>query len=78
VSDIDAALEPVREFLARREAERRDGSSDSESLEKLQAAVAALQEPAPAPAASGADWDLYERNRAEIKKIVKRLRNGSH
>ncbi len=77
MNDLDAALESVREIRVRLDEERRNGSA-SESVKRLLAAVAALQEPAPAPAVTGADWDLYERNRAEIREIIKRPRNGSH
>ncbi|HJV08522.1 MAG TPA: hypothetical protein VJ653_02550 [Acidimicrobiales bacterium] len=85
MSDLDAALEPVREILERREAERRNGTSRSDSLETLLAATAALQQPAlvngsvaPAEAAASPDWEQYERNRADIREIVKKLRNGGH
>jgi hypothetical protein len=82
VSDLDAALESVRDIREGLEAERRNNPL-SETLKRLQAAVAALHELAPAPAngasgASGADWDLYERNQADIGEIVTRLRNGAH
>jgi hypothetical protein len=71
MSDLDAALEPVREILERRDAKRSNGS-------------AAPAPPPPASAngsaerAASPDWDVYERNRAEIQEIVKRLRNGRH
>jgi exonuclease VII small subunit len=50
----------------------------AESVKRLQAAVAALEEIPPAPAIGTTDWTLYEQNRADIREIVKRLRNGSH
>ena len=79
MSDLDAALESLRDIMDRLDADRRNAAT-SESLKRLQAAVAALQElpPSTANGARAADWDLYERNRADIREIVKRLRNGSH
>ena len=77
MSDLDAALESLRESMERLDA-RNDATS--ESLKKLQATVAALEElpRSTANGAKAADWDLYERNRADIREIVKRLRNGAH
>ncbi len=78
MSDLDAALESLREIRETLEAERRNNPLP-ETLERLQAAVAAVDEPAPAPAnGAKADWALYEQNRADIREIVKRLRNGAH
>jgi hypothetical protein len=78
VSDLDAALESLRELRETLEAERRNNPLP-ETLERLQAAVAAAHEPEPAPAnGAKADWALYEQNRADIREIVKRLRNGAH
>ena len=75
MSDLDAALESLRESMERLDA--RNGRA-AESVKRLQAAVAALEEIPPTPAVSTTDWTLYEQNQADIREIVKRLRNGAH
>lgn len=82
MSDLDAALEPVRDILERRDASRGNGRSNSEGLQKLLAAVATFDEPAaptePPPAPDG-DWAVVvEQNLADVREIVKKLRNGRH
>ena len=77
MSDLDSALESLRESLERLDEERRNDAL-SESLKKLQAAVAVLERTPRAPASAPKDWTLYEQNRADIREIVKRLRNGAH
>ena len=75
MSDLDTALESLRESMERLDAHN---GKAAESVKKLQAAVAALEEIPPRPAGGTTDWTLYEQNQADIREIVKRLRNGSH
>jgi len=82
VSDLDAALEPVRQILERRDAARANGSSEPGDLKRVLESAAALQQVAPANGAAehstDVDWAAYERNRAVIREVVKTLRNGRH
>ena len=81
MSDLDAALEPVREILERGDARRANGRSNAEEIEKLLAAAARLEATSVARAPTGAtaaDWAVVEQNLADVREIVKKLRNGPH
>ena len=67
MTDLEAALEPVREILARRDAARRRGTTPP--------APAHLNGAAARPSI---DWQLFDQNLAEVRKVVERLRNGAH
>ena len=82
VSDLEAALAPVRELLERRAAERRNGTSDVDAIIKpLRDAVDALQAGRAngvAPERPGPDWELFDKNLADVREIAERLRTSAH
>ena len=73
MSDLDAALEPVRQILARRAAERSNGNSESERIKALLARATELLERPPAPASStngsvALDRATFDQNLADVRE----------
>lgn len=64
----------MREILARRDVARRNGTAESAPA----VAPSALAQMNGAGARSSIDWELFDQNLAEVRKVVERLRNGAH
>jgi len=85
MSDLDAALDRVRQIPARRAAARKESEAIKAMLDK---ATALLAKPSAAPAAVngspsgngyvGLDRATFDQNLADVREIAQRLRDAAH
>ncbi len=85
MSDLDTALERVRQIPARRAAAQKESEAIKAMLDE---ATALLARPPAAPAAANGsasgngyvalDRATFDQNLADVREIAKRLRNAAH
>jgi exonuclease VII small subunit len=76
MSDLDAALEPVRQILAGREADRKQSAAIKARLEEATAQLAKLRAAnGNGVAAAAIDWTKFEQNQADLEQVIRKLRS---